>query len=189
MPSHQTHWLFACVSCRFALSCYLMNNEWCSLGDWIHPVNLAWNWEHSCYWPIFWLQTRRTVLAQSIITIRGWTDILVKLHQSGFEMSLRAKSHTDLQKTGRSSFDDSLYRSFSMSSSNLNKGSSFGNGVTEEVKGLSRSIRRPVRAVRPVSTISSNGSFLQINHLQGELVRKRKVRREKVESGGVLDQA
>ncbi|XP_026221205.1 myosin-9 [Anabas testudineus] len=89
-------------------------------------------------------------------------------------MSLRAKSHTDLQTSGRASLDDSLYKSFSMSSSNLNRGSPFGNGVTEEVKGLSRPIRRPVRAVRPVSAIGSNGSFLQINHLQGELVRKRK---------------
>ncbi|XP_034004992.1 trichohyalin [Trematomus bernacchii] len=88
-------------------------------------------------------------------------------------MSLRAKSHTDLQTAGRSSLDDRL--SFSMSSSNFNRGSRFGNGMGEEVKGHSRSIRRPVRAVRPVSAVSSTGSFLQINHLQGELVRKRKI--------------
>ncbi|KAK1887426.1 Reticulocyte-binding protein 2 like a [Dissostichus eleginoides] len=56
-------------------------------------------------------------------------------------MSLRAKSHTDLQTAGRSSLDDRL--SFSMSSSNFNRGSRFGNGTGEEVKGHSRSIRRP----------------------------------------------
>ncbi|TKS73906.1 hypothetical protein D9C73_007987 [Collichthys lucidus] len=89
-------------------------------------------------------------------------------------MSLRAKSHTDLQTAGRSSLDDSLYKSFSMSSSNVHRGSRFGNGLVEEVKGLPRPSRRPVRVVRPVSAISSSGSFLQINHLQGELVRKRK---------------
>ncbi|XP_037622850.1 protein FAM184A [Sebastes umbrosus] len=89
-------------------------------------------------------------------------------------MSLRAKSHTDLQTAGRPSLDDSLYNSFSMSSSNVNRGSRFGNGTVEEVKGLSRPTRRPVRVVRPVSAVSSNGTFLQINHLQGELVRKRK---------------
>ncbi|KAG7521946.1 hypothetical protein JOB18_010245 [Solea senegalensis] len=89
-------------------------------------------------------------------------------------MSLRAKSHTDLQTTGRFSLDDSLYKSFSTSSSNVNKGSWFRNEVTEEVKGLPKPTRRPVRAVRPVSAINSNGSFVQINHLQGELVRKRK---------------
>ncbi|XP_047451857.1 microtubule-associated tumor suppressor 1 homolog [Mugil cephalus] len=83
-------------------------------------------------------------------------------------MSIRAKSHTDLQTAGMSSLDDSLYKPYSMSSSNVNRGSRFGNGVTEEVKVLPR---RPVRAVRPVS---ASGSFLQINHLQGELVRKRK---------------
>ncbi|KAK5927509.1 hypothetical protein CgunFtcFv8_012659 [Champsocephalus gunnari] len=87
-------------------------------------------------------------------------------------MSLRAKSHTDLQTAGRPSLDDRL--SSSMSSSNFNRGSRFGNVTGEEVKGHSRSIRRPVRAVRPVSAVSSTGSFLQINHLQGELVRKRK---------------
>ncbi|KAK5866896.1 hypothetical protein PBY51_011433 [Eleginops maclovinus] len=87
-------------------------------------------------------------------------------------MSLRAKSHTDLHTAGRSPLDDRL--SFSMSSSNFNRGSRFGNGSGEEVRGLSRSIRRPVRAVRPVSAVGSSGSFLQINHLQGELVRKRK---------------
>lgn len=106
-----------------------------------------------------------------------WSGVLAKLHRSGFEMSLRAKSHTDLQTAGRSPLDDSLYKSFSMSSSNMNRGSRFGNGTAEEVKGLSRPSRRPVRVVRPVSAISSNGSFLQINHLQGELVRKRKVGR------------
>ncbi|XP_041853001.1 golgin subfamily A member 4 [Melanotaenia boesemani] len=89
-------------------------------------------------------------------------------------MSIRAKSHADLQTAGKSSLDDSFYKSFSMSSSNINRGGQFGNGVTEEIKVLSRATRRPVRAVRPVSAVSSSGSFLQINHLQGELVRKRK---------------
>lgn len=91
-------------------------------------------------------------------------------------MSLRVKSHTDLQAAGRTSLDDSLYKSLSVSSSNISKGARFGNGTTVEVKGLSRTLRRPVRAVRPVTTFTSGGSFLQINHLQGELVRKRKVR-------------
>lgn len=104
-------------------------------------------------------------------------------------MSLRAKSHTDLQTAGRASLDDGLYKSFSMSSSNVNRNSRFGNRTVEEVKGLSRPTRRPVRVVRPVSAVSSNGSFLQINHLQGELVRKRKVRRERRRRGGVLDQS
>ncbi|AWP07870.1 putative caldesmon-like [Scophthalmus maximus] len=89
-------------------------------------------------------------------------------------MSLRAKSHTDLQAAGKSPLDDSLCTSFSMSSSSVNRGGRFGSGVTEEVKVLPRPPRRPVRAVRPVSAINANGSFLQINHLQGELVRKRK---------------
>ncbi|KAG7239976.1 hypothetical protein INR49_028108 [Caranx melampygus] len=73
-----------------------------------------------------------------------------------------------------SSLDDSFYKSFSMSSSNVGRGGRFGNGAREEVKGLCRPSRRPVRIVRPVSAVNSNGSFLQINHLQGELVRKRK---------------
>lgn len=103
-------------------------------------------------------------------------------------MSLRVKSHTDLQTAGKSSLDDSLYKSLSRSSSNVNRGARFGNGTAGEVKGLSGSSRRPVRAVRPVSTISSNGSFLQINHLQGELVRKRKVRR-RVNGGSWVIQA
>eukprot|EP00064_Thunnus_orientalis_P002925 superscaffoldBa00000229_g2933 len=89
-------------------------------------------------------------------------------------MALRTKSHTDLQTAGKPSLDDSLYKSFSVSSTNVNRGSLFGSGTTEEVKGLSRPSRRPVRVVRPVSAVGSNGSFLQINHLQGELVRTRK---------------
>lgn len=132
------------------------------------------------------LRTLFRLLAYVLTTNReplfsfGDSDILAKLHQSFcfflffFEMSIRARSHTDLQM---SSLDDSLYKSFSMSSSNVNRGSRFKDGVTEEVKVLSRPSRRPVRAVRPVSAVSSNGSFLQLNHLQGELVRKRKVRR------------
>ncbi|XP_012778279.3 uncharacterized protein LOC101472082 [Maylandia zebra] len=129
------------------------------------------------------LRTLFRLLAYVLTTNReplfsfGDSDILAKLHQSFcfflffFEMSIRARSHTDLQM---SSLDDSLYKSFSMSSSNVNRGSRFKDGVTEEVKVLSRPSRRPVRAVRPVSAVSSNGSFLQLNHLQGELVRKRK---------------
>ncbi|KAF3706159.1 hypothetical protein EXN66_Car021851 [Channa argus] len=86
-----------------------------------------------------------------------------------------ARSHTDLQTAGNSSLNDSLYKCFSMSHCNVSKGSRLGNQAAEEVKGLSRpSTRRPVRVVRPVSAVSPNGSFLQINHLQGELVRKRK---------------
>lgn len=135
------------------------------------------------------LRTLFRLLAYVLTTNReplfsfGDSDILAKLHQLFcfflffFEMSIRARSHTDLQMAGTSSLDDSLYKSFSMSSSNVNRGSRFKNGLTEEVKVLSRPSRRPVRAVRPVSAVSSNGSFLQLNHLQGELVRKRKVRR------------
>ncbi|XP_029698241.1 trichohyalin [Takifugu rubripes] len=89
-------------------------------------------------------------------------------------MSLRVKSHTDLQTAGKTSLDEGLCKSLSVSSSNISRGARFGNGTSVEVKGLSTTLRRPVRAVRPVSTITSSGSFLQINHLQGELVRKRK---------------
>ncbi|XP_054631813.1 myosin-9 [Dunckerocampus dactyliophorus] len=81
-------------------------------------------------------------------------------------MALRAKSHTDLQSAGSS--DDSLSKSLSLSRVG------FGKGTAEEVRVLSRPTRRPLRVVRPVSAVSNNGSFLQINHLQGELVRKRK---------------
>ncbi|CAG05582.1 unnamed protein product [Tetraodon nigroviridis] len=84
------------------------------------------------------------------------------------------KSHTDLQTAGTTSLDEGRYKSLSVSSSNICRGTRFGNGTTVEVKGLSTTLRRPVRAVRPVSTANSGGSFLQINHLQGELVRKRK---------------
>ncbi|XP_036001991.1 trichohyalin isoform X2 [Fundulus heteroclitus] len=101
-------------------------------------------------------------------------DPLEEQRPSATEMSVRAKSHTDLQTAGKSSMEDSLHKSFSMSSSGVNRAGPFGYGVTEEVKVLSRAPRRPVRAVRPVSAVSSSGSFLQINHLQGELVRKRK---------------
>ncbi|XP_015227726.1 PREDICTED: inner centromere protein A-like [Cyprinodon variegatus] len=89
-------------------------------------------------------------------------------------MSIRAKSHTDLPTAGKSPAEDSFHKSFSVSSIGVNRAGHFGCGVTEEVKVLSRAFRRPVRAVRPVSAVSSSGSFLQINHLQGELVRKRK---------------
>ncbi|XP_069574726.1 golgin subfamily A member 6-like protein 25 [Brachyistius frenatus] len=93
-------------------------------------------------------------------------------------MSIRAKSHQDLQTVGKASPDDSSFNSFSVSSSNVTGGSRFGNGVTEEVKALPRPTQRPVRAVRPVSAAGYNGTFLQINHLQGELVRKRKMKQK-----------
>ncbi|KAG5273472.1 hypothetical protein AALO_G00151690 [Alosa alosa] len=94
-------------------------------------------------------------------------------------MSLRATSHGDLQalSLGKTPvLDGGLYKSFSLSSSNMNgSGVRFGkDGGTEELKSISKpslTNRRPVRAVRPVS---AGGTFLQINHLQGELVRKRK---------------
>ena len=70
-----------------------------------------------------------------------------------------------------------MYKSMSMSSCNVTGGSRFGSGELEEVKGTARFGRRPVRAVRPLSALGTSGSFLQINHLQGELVRKRKVGR------------
>ncbi|XP_077938523.1 uncharacterized protein LOC144383703 [Gasterosteus aculeatus] len=88
-------------------------------------------------------------------------------------MSLRAKSHADLT-AARASSDGGLRRSFSTSSSNVTGVGRLGGGTAEEVKGPSRLTRRPVRAVRPLSAVSANGPFLQINHLQGELVRKRK---------------
>ncbi|XP_030221897.1 calponin homology domain-containing protein DDB_G0272472 [Gadus morhua] len=94
-------------------------------------------------------------------------------------MSLRATSHGDFQtlsgSAGKSpSLEDRMYKSMSMSSSNVTGGSRFGSGELEEVKGTARFGRRPVRAVRPLSALGTSGSFLQINHLQGELVRKRK---------------
>ncbi|XP_037307831.2 uncharacterized abhydrolase domain-containing protein DDB_G0269086 [Pungitius pungitius] len=87
-------------------------------------------------------------------------------------MSLRAKSHADLTAAGSPS-DGGLCRSFCTSSSNVTAGGGRlgGGGGAEDFKGPSRLTRRPVRAVRP---LSADGSFLQINHLQGELVRKRK---------------
>ncbi|XP_077374092.1 uncharacterized protein LOC144016626 [Festucalex cinctus] len=54
----------------------------------------------------------------------------------------------------------------------------FGTGTAEAQEGsrlLSRPARKPLRVARPVSAgVSSNESFLHVNHLQGELVRKRK---------------
>ncbi|KAJ8002715.1 hypothetical protein DPEC_G00161820 [Dallia pectoralis] len=93
-------------------------------------------------------------------------------------MSLRATSHNDLQFSTPKppSLDSRVFKSFSMSSSNMNgkEKIAFGREQVEEVKGFSRPYRKPVRAVRPVSAQNVSGSFLQINHLQGELVRKRK---------------
>ncbi|KAI2653490.1 Laminin subunit alpha-2 [Labeo rohita] len=91
-------------------------------------------------------------------------------------MTLRASSHGELQaltslKTPAS--DSGTFRSLSHSSNNM----SGRFESIEEIKGVSKPThppRRPVRAVRPVSALSASGSFLQINHLQGELVRKRK---------------
>lgn len=99
-------------------------------------------------------------------------------------MSLRATSHSNLQCLSSSkplALDNGIYKSFSLSSSNMNGNGGGGGRIVfgkEQVKGFSTPHRRPVRAVRPVSAHSVNvsGSFLQINHLQGELVRKRKVR-------------
>lgn len=141
----------------------------------IHPVTRR-ETENFIHTPT--LRTQTPVCSHGIITNKWHLD-RKKKHLSGFEMSLRVKSHTDLQTAGKSSLDDSLYKSLSMSSSNVNRGTRFGNGTAGEVTVLSRPSRRPVRAVRPVGTVGSNGSFLQINHLQGELVRKRKVRRER----------
>lgn len=116
---------------------------------------------------LFGLQSLRSTTA----------GLLVELRPPGTNMSIRAKSHTDLQTVGKSSTEDGFQKSLSMSSSGVSRGGHFGYGVTEEVKVLPRGPRRPIRAVRPVSAVGSGGSFLQINHLQGELVRKRKVRR------------
>ncbi|XP_063052469.1 paramyosin [Engraulis encrasicolus] len=95
-------------------------------------------------------------------------------------MSLRATSHGDLQalSLGKApALDSGLSKSFS----NMNSGgsglrfssSSGRDGVMEEITDLKPGLvpRRPIRAVRPVS---AGGTILQINHLQGELVRKRK---------------
>ncbi|XP_066540557.1 golgin subfamily A member 6-like protein 26 [Hoplias malabaricus] len=93
-------------------------------------------------------------------------------------MTLRATSHGDLQALPLSkppSLDNMMYKSYSVSSNNM--GSRFGKDSMEEIKEVSKPVhlpRRPVRAVRPVSALTNNGTFLQINHLQGELVRKRK---------------
>lgn len=93
-------------------------------------------------------------------------------------MSLRTVSHGDLQNLSLSKLpasDNSMFKSYSV---NSNLGSRTGKESMEEIKGVSKPShlpRRPVRAVRPVSSLSVSGSFLQINHLQGELVRKRKV--------------
>ncbi|XP_042631762.1 trichohyalin-like [Cyprinus carpio] len=91
-------------------------------------------------------------------------------------MTLRASSHGELQaltslRTPAS--DSGTFKFLSHSSNNM----SGRFESIEEIKGVSKPThppRRPVRAVRPVSALSASGSFLQINHLQGELVRKRK---------------
>lgn len=99
-------------------------------------------------------------------------------------MTLRATSHGELQaltsmKTSAS--DSGIFKSLSHSSSNM--GGRFES--IEEIKGVSKPThppRRPIRVVRPVSALSGSGSFLQINHLQGELVRKRKVGADMMEN-------
>ncbi|XP_056621967.1 myosin-9 isoform X3 [Triplophysa dalaica] len=91
-------------------------------------------------------------------------------------MTLRASSHGELQALSllkSPASDSGLFKSLSHSTNNI------GNRLQsiEELKGVLKPThppRRPVRAVRPVSALSASGSFLQINHLQGELVRKRK---------------
>ncbi|KAK7881901.1 hypothetical protein WMY93_030310 [Mugilogobius chulae] len=95
-------------------------------------------------------------------------------------MSLRAKSHSDLPSLGKS-LDDPVLSSLSLSSSSMNKPSRTPHspGPNNHSPGSNSGsngggVRRPVRAVRPVSATAPTGSFLQINHLQGELVRKRK---------------
>lgn len=94
------------------------------------------------------------------------------------EMSLRVKSHTDLQAAGTPSLGGGLHQALSMSSGSLGRVPRFGSATTAagEVRGHPAGRpRRPVRVVRPVST---NNSFLHMNNLQGELVRKRKVRKK-----------
>lgn len=98
-------------------------------------------------------------------------------------MTLRATSHGQLQNlTSMKTYasDSGIFKSLSHSSNNM--GGRFES--IEEIKGVSKPThppRRPVRAVRPVSALSASGSFLQINHLQGELVRKRKVGADMIE--------
>ncbi|TSK38517.1 hypothetical protein Baya_2933 [Bagarius yarrelli] len=87
-------------------------------------------------------------------------------------MSMRTVSHGNLSKLPAS--DNSMFKSHSVCS---NIGSRFGRQSKEEIKAgtkPSHPPRRPVRAVRPVSALSVSGSFVHINHLHGELVRKRK---------------
>ncbi|XP_042563344.1 inner centromere protein [Clupea harengus] len=87
-------------------------------------------------------------------------------------MSLRATSHGDMQalSLGKTPvLDGGLYKSYSLSSSNMNGSGRFGKDRMEEIKEISKpslTSRRPVRVVRP---ISAGGTFLQLNHLQGEL--------------------
>ncbi|XP_055078538.1 trichohyalin [Periophthalmus magnuspinnatus] len=94
----------------------------------------------------------------------------VYLHSS--RMSLRAKSHSDLPSLGKS-LEDPLLSSLSLSSSSMNK-TRHGPSTGPNPGHNGSNVRRPVRAVRPISATAPTGSFLQVNHLQGELVRKRK---------------
>lgn len=131
--------------------------------DRIHSENSAWNWEpHEVHC------SSLSICASSGKHLIGTT-----------KMSIQARSHSDLFTARKSSVDDSLNKSFSVSSSSINRRGHAGYGVTEEIKVLPWTSRRPVRAVQPVRAVPSGGSFLQVNLLQGELVRKRKVRTKK----------
>ncbi|XP_035252410.1 golgin subfamily A member 6-like protein 6 [Anguilla rostrata] len=96
--------------------------------------------------------------------------------------TLKATSHGDLQSwsLGKTpALDGGLSKSFSLSSGSNATGrfphSKDGEEDIQELSRVSRPYgRRPIRAVRPVSALSPSASFLQINRLQGELVRKRK---------------
>lgn len=152
---------------HMVLSCYLVINKWRFVTGYTQWTRHETEKKNNKQLPSFYLRH-----------IRG--HFVWNCSQLGLKMSGRARSHTDLQTAGKTSGDDSLRKSFSMSNSGSNnRGGPFGCGVTEEIKILARTPRRPVRVVRPVSAVTSGGSFLQINHLQGELVRKRKVRTHK----------
>lgn len=87
-------------------------------------------------------------------------------------MSLRTGSQLDLHASPCSL---GPWKPLSLSSGSVEGRQSRARDGQEEAPAAPRTCRRPVRAVRPVSALSPNASFLQINRLQGELVRKRKV--------------
>uniref|UniRef100_A0AAV2L139 Uncharacterized protein n=1 Tax=Knipowitschia caucasica TaxID=637954 RepID=A0AAV2L139_KNICA len=108
-------------------------------------------------------------------------ELRQQLQQLHKEMSLRAKSHSDLPSLGKS-LDDPLLSTLSLSSSSMGRPKvqtgllpgSLPGSLPHPGNTNGSNVRRPVRAVRPVSAVAPTGSFLQMNHLQGELVRKRK---------------